>query len=119
MTIDQIISQASQRRLKTAAPALRIVPRHEEPEVDLDDIDIIAWAKTKAARGERLVEVPKPQGPRKYVKQRPGLRYLVQRSGWWHFQKRRDGNIVRFALKTRDLAEAQRRRDEILQNTQP
>lgn len=120
MTHAQIISQTSQRHLRTAAPALRIVPRHE-PQSDLADIDVIAWAKEKAARGQRLVEIPPPEpaSPRQSFKRSPELRYLLNVNGWWHFRKANNRKVVRFALKTRDLAIAQARRDEFLQNTQP
>ncbi len=120
MTYAQIIAKASNRPLKTTAPALRLLTR-PEPEVEPEQCDVVAWAKARAARGRRLAVAaePEPRKPRQSFKNNPEMRYLMNRSGWWHFQKVENGKVHRRALKTRDLTLAQARRDEILQNTQP
>jgi hypothetical protein len=116
MTYQDIIAKACTRPLKTVAPTLRLVPKHDDSPPDLAQVDVIAWAKARAARGRRLAVAaePEPRKPRQSFKNNPELRYLVNRSGWWHFQKLADGKVIRFALKTRDLALAQARRDEFL-----
>jgi hypothetical protein len=120
MTYTAIIQANRARTLRTAAPPqLRLLPKHDDTPPEVGDLDVIAWAKSRAARGHRLAAAPAPEPckPRQHFKRNPELRYLLNRGGWWHFQRITKGEVVRFALNTRDLSEAQRLRDKFLNPT--
>jgi hypothetical protein len=120
MTYQDIIAQVSGRPLKTAAPVLRIVPPADPPIVTpQESVDLLAWAKARKAKAGVMPGVHLPPPTRK-----PGdwstvnkmeIRGLFERGGVFYLRIRTGRCRYRYqSLKTRDLAEAKKRRAEIL-----
>jgi hypothetical protein len=63
MTYDQILAQTKMQHLNLGAPRLRLLPPPEIPLDEWTEIDAIAWAKERVARGLRFrgTPVPPPQ----------------------------------------------------------
>lgn len=125
MTYAQIINEVSRRPLKTTAPTLRLIPKNDDTPPEIKSVDILAWAKDRKAKVGVMPGVHLPPPPRK-----PGdwstvnkmeIRGLFERGGVFYLRIRTGRCRYRYqSLKTRDLAEAKQRRDQILgENSEP
>jgi hypothetical protein len=112
MTYEQIIAKATRQRLNTKAPHLRLLPPAADPELqELTNAEIIKWARERSAKRGRFITDKTP------VKRDPAQLYLLNRGGAWYYHRHVNGKLVTISLRTRDLDEARRRRDELVSLT--
>ena len=117
MTYQAILATAATRRLNLGQPRLRLLPPPgSDPEPTPDEI--LAWAKTRAARGKKFLSIrvtaPATRKTKPRQQNNPATRYLLNRQGKWYFHRWTNGRLTRISLHTQDLTEAQRLRDELL-----
>ena len=112
MTYEQIIAKATRQRLNTKGPHLRLLPPASEPELqELTNAEIMKWARERSAKRGRFIT---ESGP---TKRDLSQLYLLNRGGAWYYHRKVNGNLVTISLRTRDLDEARRRRDELVSLT--